>query len=300
MPKKFVEVEIIGDPALFEELTGVMLQLGFEGFWEDGNRLRTYMTMESWSIGLLEELIRDSDRVAAVHNALPPSIQTRKIKEQNWNAEWEKTIQPIQVTKRIVIKPSWRKYTPSSNQIVLTIDPKMSFGTGYHETTRMILKLIEKHCKAGMSVLDVGTGTGVLAIAAVKLGAEKSVGVDSDEWSYDNARENVQLNDAQDQVQIMRGDISVVKEQRFDMVVANIQRNVLLEILADMRARLAPDGLLLLSGLLLEDESPMIDALHGSGFRMIEELIENEWIALAARRADSSPDIKRRDQNDST
>jgi ribosomal protein L11 methyltransferase len=309
MQREYVELEIIGDPALFEDLTGLMLQRGFEGFWEEGNILKGYMNMERWSDacllaslprlasgsprrtlrrsgpdrqGVLEEIRRAVNLVAQLHGLPLPKIQTKTIEYKNWNEAWEKTIQPIQVTERIVITPTWHKYVPSPGQIVLTIDPKMSFGTGYHETTRLMLKLMEKHCKPGMNVLDVGTGTGVLAIAAVKLGAESAVGVDNDQWAYKNALENVRLNGATGRVQIILGDVASVNEQPFDMIVANIQRNVLLEIINEMCARLEPNGLLLLSGLLLDDERPMIDALHNIGFRMIEELIENEWIALAA------------------
>ena len=283
MAREYVELRIVSDQSLQEHLIGILSQLGIEGFWEDGPELKCYISNQRWSEELLQEIQSTAAMIARSSSSNAPRISYSRIADQNWNASWEATIKPIKVSDRFVIKPTWHQYQPAPDEIVLTIDPKMSFGTGYHETTRLTLKLIEKHCKRDMTVLDVGTGTGVLAIATAKLGAQMVIGVDNDEWAFANARENVALNSVEKQVQILHGELSVVPDRQFDLIVANIQRNVLLDILDGMQRRLVPGGLLLLSGLLIPDREPMLKAMDDRGFTMIEELSEGDWIALASR-----------------
>jgi len=281
MPKSFVEVDIVADASLLEALTGILTQLGFEGFWEDGSALKAYMSAERWSPSLVDEIRSVANLVARSSSSKAPTISVKTIAEQNWNEEWEKTIRPIQVTARIIITPTWHTVTPAPGQIVLTIDPKMSFGTGYHETTRLVLRMMDHSIRPGTTLLDVGTGTGVLAIAGVKLGASSAVAVDIDEWSYENALENVRLNGVQDRVRVIHGDLSAAPGSLFDMIVANIQRSIIEPILREMSSRLAPNGLLILSGLLEADEELMLQALGSRHFVVRERLFENEWLALA-------------------
>lgn len=284
MAQSFVEVEIRADEQMMEPLIGLMSQLGFEGFWEDGPTLRCFMNEARWQPDMLEEVRHMAGMLVRSGSSPVPVITSRALEEKNWNSEWEQTIRPIRVTDRIVITPTWHTYNPAPGDLVLTIDPKMSFGTGYHETTRLCLQLLEKHIAPGMRVLDVGTGTGVLAIAAIKLGASLAVGVDVDEWSFNNAGENVRLNDVHHSITILQGDITAAPSPAYDIVVANIQMNVLSPMLPEIKQRLTLDGVVLLSGLLTHDEEPMIEALHAEGFRVMEELQEHEWIAFAAHR----------------
>jgi ribosomal protein L11 methyltransferase len=158
----------------------------------------------------------------------------------------------------------------------------MSFGTGYHETTRLMLALMDQLVRPGMQLLDIGTGTGVLAIAGIKLGCSKAVGCDIDEWSFDNAKENAAKNGVNERVRIIQGDVFASPPGPFDMVAANIQLTVIVPILNELTARLAPRGVLLLSGLLLRDEEEITRMLVGQGLSLQRRLIENEWLALAA------------------
>ena len=195
MTASYVEVEISTNEELVDQLVAILSQIGFEGFWEDGTLLKCYINRNQWSPAMNEGVQTTIDRMVRSSNTTQPIVSVQFIDDRNWNEEWERTIKPIQVTERIVIKPTWHQYDAKPGEIVLTVDPKMSFGTGYHETTRLVLRLMERHIKPGVKLLDVGTGTGVLAIAGIKLGASSGVGVDIDEWSYDNALENVKLND---------------------------------------------------------------------------------------------------------
>jgi ribosomal protein L11 methyltransferase len=282
MPRSFVEVAIETDDELREKLVAVVSQLGFEGFWEDGHTLRCYMESDRWDPGLHGELLSITRMLARASSSPSPEISVATIDERNWNEEWEKTLQPIRVTDRIVVTPSWHMSGATHHGVVLIIDPKMSFGTGYHESTRLALMLIERHVRAGVRMLDVGTGTGILAIAAVKLGAGLAVGVDTDEWSYKNAQENARLNQVQEKVTVLRGDLSALAFEQFGLIAANIQRNILEAMLPALRIHLEQDGQIILSGLLQEDREPMLEALLQQGFRQIDELREGQWIAVAA------------------
>jgi len=282
MPGSYIEVEITTDPLLFDDLVGLLTVKGYEGFWEEGIRLRAYVRSEFWDGYRRRELDEAVSSFTEQHALPAPDIATRLIEDQNWNALWEEGIQPIRVSDRIVVAPTWHPYAPAPGEVVLTIDPKMSFGTGHHESTRLMIQLLEKHVRSGDTMLDVGTGTGILAIAAVKLGAASAVGVDIDEWSFGNAQENVKLNGVQERVSIVLGDIHRVPAKGFDLVAANIQRTVIEQILPEMRRRLAANGRVLLSGLLETDLEAVRAALPPHQLRIIDELHEKEWVALAA------------------
>jgi ribosomal protein L11 methyltransferase len=187
----------------------------------------------------------------------------------------------IRISDRLVIKPSFKEYNQARDEIVLTIDPKMSFGTGEHQTTKLVLQILEKHVKPGMKVLDVGSGTGILSIAAIKLGAAYAVAVDSDEICYSNCKENCERNRIQNSIEIITGEITDVKENDFDIIFANIHKEVLLEISGEIKKLLRPDKLVILSGLLIQDFDETVTHYSDAGFKLIEKQTIDEWIALA-------------------
>ncbi len=282
--KSYAEVAIRTDEQLMEHLIGILSQLGFEGFWEDGPILRSYMSTDRWNASILTEVERVVKTLHHSSTSPVPTISLTTVESKNWNEEWERTIQPIHVTDRIVIAPTWQTYTPLADEILITIDPKMAFGTGYHETTRLVLRLMEHSVRPGMTLLDFGTGTGILAIAGIKLGATRAVGVDNDAWAYENALENVRLNHVEPHVQILLGDLASVVGHRFDMIVANIQRSVIEPLLSQMCTLLTRDGMMILAGLLLNDEQPITRAVLASGCTVARTVQENEWIALLCTR----------------
>ncbi len=160
----------------------------------------------------------------------------------------------------------------------------MSFGTGEHQTTRLSLLLLQKYTKPGMRIFDIGTGTGVLAIAALKFGAAYSLGIDIDEWSLLNFAENAKLNEVDDKTEISLCEVKDVADKDFDLIAANIQKNVLLEICNDIYSHLKENGILILSGLLIEDEVDITARYTREGFRFIEKMQMDEWIALVMQK----------------
>lgn len=284
MPASHVELTILSEPSAFEDYIGILTVEGFEGFWEDGSLLRAYIPAGRWNDERGTSIAAALHRSASLRSLAPPTIRTAPVENRNWNEAWEATILPVRVTGRIIIAPTWHPVAAAHGDIVLTIDPKMSFGTGYHETTRLMLRLIERHVQAGDVLLDVGSGTGVLAIAALKLGAARAIGVDNDEWAYANARENAGLNGVTDRLELRKGDLDEVQEREFDLIVANIQRNVIEAMIGGFLSRLKPRGKLLLSGLLEVDREAIVTRLSAARLRLFDEIQENEWVALAAER----------------
>jgi ribosomal protein L11 methyltransferase len=208
--------------------------------------------------------------------------KTTLIEEQNWNQEWENSIEPVWVNERIVICPSWKKHTVSASVTVL-INPKMSFGTGHHETTRMTAQLLEQCVQQGSTWIDVGTGTGVLAILAVYCGAETVQAFDNDEWSVNNTIDNFSLNKIalKSNYSVFKADVNTVMLIQCNGITANLHKNLLdanfprfYDALSSMK------GDLLISGLLKYDRNDIVQRAQECGFQHCATVSEGEWIAI--------------------
>ena len=160
----------------------------------------------------------------------------------------------------------------------------MSFGTGEHQTTKLVLMLLEKYTASGARILDVGSGSGILAIASVKLGARHAIAIDIDEWCYDNAIENSKLNNVNDSIEVRQGEITDIKESDFDLILANIQKNILLEIAPEICNRLKLGGIVILSGLLAYDEADLKTDFSALGLSFLETKTLDSWIALVFQK----------------
>ncbi len=280
--KTFLEISITVNGNQRELLIPTLAELGCQGFQETDDSLLCYIDKSSWSDKQSQSLnaeLKNILRIISVNTV----IKFRDIVEENWNETWERTIKPIEIGNNLVIKPSWCDYENINNKIIIQIDPKMSFGTGYHETTRLTLRLLEKYVRVGCSVLDVGTGTGILAIAAVKLGAKYATGTDNDEWSINNANENIIVNQVEDKIEISNRGLSEFPDASYDVLTANLTLNTNIEFLDEFRRILRTNGILLLSGLLNKDKEEMIQHLMAKRFSIIEILTENDWIAIASQ-----------------
>lgn len=279
--EKYFQLKVTSDSSINDLIVGFLSDVGAEGFIEEGNELTCYLAEDKWKPGYKDDLVEFLSRLKAERKIETFTVDLSEVMNRDWNSLWEESIVPVEVTENIVIKPSWKTYYGAA-KIVIEIDPKMSFGTGHHETTRMMIKLLEKYVHNGNTVLDIGTGTGVLAIAAVKVGAKTCVAVDNDEWSIVNARENISRNGVESAVDLMFGEVGKVPDRQFDIVMSNLNRNTLIYIKSEIARRCG--GLLMLSGILTLDEKSIVDEFASVGFKLIESLKNAEWSALVLKR----------------
>jgi ribosomal protein L11 methyltransferase len=255
-------------------LVAELAELGFVAFQSDPDCLRAYCPATEYT-GFERRALQDwvstySPDATIRETLLPP---------RNWNAEWEKTIKPVRAGGFVILPGRYRDITPDDH-ITLWIDPKMSFGTGHHETTRLVLSALPEVCSKGDRVLDVGTGTGVLAIAAAKLGAAAVDACDTDSWSAVNAVENIRLNDVATTVRFFPGSLDDVPPACYDVVLANIQYNVLHALLPDIGRVALPSARIVLSGLLRADEAAIRARADALGFVEGHTFSEGDWIAI--------------------
>lgn len=257
-----------------EFLVAELSDLDFEGFEMEDEYLVAYIPSARW-----DDVKREHIESWLHANDIDAAFTERILDDENWNRQWEETVGPI-VVEPFLIKPTWRAAPSEIGELILLeIDPKMSFGTGYHESTRLVLRLLPEFVETGDRVLDAGTGTGILAIAAVKLGAASADAFDIDAWSQQNAAENVYLNGVPDRVTVFAGAIDSVPDVRYDLALANINLNVIIDLLADFSMRLHRGGHLLASGILRKDRIRLLEATRRQGFVLREERTEGDWWA---------------------
>jgi ribosomal protein L11 methyltransferase len=204
-------------------------------------------------------------------------LQTRTVAEEDWANAWKEYYHVTLIGERLVIRPSWREYTPKADEVVLTLDPGMAFGTGLHPTTRMCLEQIEKRVRPGMRILDVGTGSGILAIAAGKLGAGSIYAIDNSSVATESARENAAMNDLGEHIQVELGELSMEEAKRregqYDLVIANIFAEVIGAIAPQLATTVAPGGLLVVSGIIKTRRQVAEGPLLEAGLELVDESI---------------------------
>jgi len=263
-----------------QDLAGALLfQEGSVGLENLPEKVCAYFRPEISIEAVVENLQK---RLKALN--FPFDVQVEKIPAENWNENWKQNFKPFKIGRRFFIRPSWETLPAQRDRIVLTIDPGQAFGTGTHETTQLILTLMEPVIKPGMSLWDVGTGTGILAIAAAKLGLTGILAHDTDPVAVETALKNARLNQTETAIRFFVGSANAVKRRDFDVIVMNIVSGVLLELLPDVVPALKSNGWLFLSGILAEEKPAFLDQLKLYPVRVQTIKQQGEWIGLMAQK----------------
>ena len=202
--------------------------------------------------------------------------------DQDWLYKWQEHFKPTKVSERIVVKPTWESYEAKADELVIEIDPGMAFGTGTHETTSMCLQALEKYLKAEQKVLDVGCGSGILAIGAALLGAKEAIGIEIDTDAVTIAKSNVELNHLSDKIKVQYGDLTKGVDYKADIVVANLMADLVVMLTPDVARHLNAGGIYISSGILLEKEELVSEAIKAAGFSIVEVLTDGEWCCIVA------------------
>ena len=254
-----------------EIFIAALSELGFESFEETESGLKAYVQEPLWNEGAFRAL------PYLEHPDWEVIWDTDWIEPRNWNAQWEKAYDPIRVRDLCAVRAPFHKVSDGI-AFDIVISPKMSFGTGHHQTTFLMLDYLLDVDLKGKSVLDVGAGTGVLAILAGMKGAGPVTAIDIDPWSFENCRENTARN-AQDGIEVLQGEVGAVKERRYDVVLANINKNVLLADLKTYARILKREGILLLSGFYRQDLPDLQNTASDQGLHFLDSRERNEWTA---------------------
>ena len=311
---KWTEVLIKVDPQAVEAVTDILYGLGAQGvaidepvdvqklredelYWDyidekllendtEETKIMAYFSEEETNlpekIAVIREKIRNLTEFGLSIGS--GTVELSNVNQEDWESAWKQYFKPVHVTDRIVVKPEWEEYSPQEGEIVIEIDPGMAFGTGTHETTSMCINQIEKNLKAGDRVIDIGSGSGILSMAAVLLGAEKATGVDLDPVAVRVALENVELNNLQDKIEILHGNLTDVIREKADIVVANIMADIILMLLEDVREFIKDDGLFISSGIIQEKRAAVEARLLEKNFSIVEVETKGEWCAITAQK----------------
>ena len=309
-------VKIYTTTAGIDPLTGSMLDLGLQGFMiEDAQDFDEFLhdTTPHWDYvdQAVMEKMKDCETCVTIYVADNPQgmeelmqvrqilarlkaqdpdgkygrleLEMKDVDEEDWSNAWKKYYHPVQVGEHLVVCPSWEAYDRKPDEVVLTLNPGMAFGTGTHDTTRLCMELLEKYITPQDTVLDVGCGSGILAITAALLGANKIIGCDIDEVAVKVAGENAALNGVQDRISFHQGDLTSQVEGSFQIICANIVADVIIRLSEDAGRYLAKDGIFITSGIIDTREQDVLNALEQNGFQVIERRTSGGWVALACK-----------------
>ena len=312
----WTEVKIYTTTAGIDPLTGNMLDLGLQGFMiEDAQDFDEFLhdTTPHWDYvdQAVMEKMKDCETCVTIYVADNPQgmeelmqvrqilarlkaqdpdgkygrleLEMKDVDEEDWSNAWKKYYHPVQVGEHLVVCPSWEAYDRKPDEVVLTLNPGMAFGTGTHDTTRLCMELLEKYITPQDTVLDVGCGSGILAITAALLGANKIIGCDIDEVAVKVAGENAALNGVQDRIAFHQGDLTSQVEGSFQIICANIVADVIIHLSEDAGRYLAKDGIFITSGIIDTREQDVLNALEQNGFQVIERRTSGGWVALACK-----------------
>lgn len=271
-----------------ENVFGEIYHLNPADYPDEGVLIKAYLPVNSF-LGETVDAIKES-----INNLLLFDIDLGKnvvsiseVNEEEWATAWKKYYNPVKISERFTIVPTWEDYTPvSSDELIIELDPGMAFGTGTHPTTVMCIQALERTVQPGDLVVDVGTGSGVLSIAAALLEAKQVQSLDLDDVAVQSAKQNVELNNVQDRVSVSQGNLLDGVSEQADVVVANILAEVIMLFTDDVAKVVKPGGYFIASGIIQPKKQDVKDAIIASGFTVEETILMEDWVAIIAKRND--------------
>ncbi|GER66948.1 ribosomal protein L11 methyltransferase [Weizmannia acidilactici] len=269
-----------------EDRFGEIYELDPDDFPDEGVIIKAYLPINSFLGETVEEIKQAITNLATFDIDIGPNkVTISEVNEEEWATAWKKYYNPVKISEKFTIVPTWENYEPvSSDELIIELDPGMAFGTGTHPTTVMCIQALERTVKPGDTVIDVGTGSGVLSIAAAMLGAERVTALDLDEVAVHAATLNVKLNKMQDRVTVKQNDLLKGINGQADVVVANILAEVIIGFTEDAAKTVKPGGWFITSGIIRQKKDVVKDALLSSGFTIEETMVMEDWVALIAKR----------------
>jgi ribosomal protein L11 methyltransferase len=272
----YTEVRFYNDPALNEPIIAWLGESDFDMFEERSDGVNAYIQASHFNEHDLIEAL------SAIPGAKNIRYDVSLIKDQNWNSKWESNFEPVMISDQVFIRAPFHE-SRKGFRFEIVIEPKMSFGTGHHATTVLMMELMLADDFKDKSVLDMGCGTGILSILAEKIGASNVIAVDIEEWAFENCRENTEKNGAA-HIVVFKGDKNVVRGKYFDIILANINRNILLDDMKDYSAMLNNTGVLYLSGILTDDKTVILKKADDCGMYLLSQAEKGNWLALTLKK----------------
>ena len=279
MESGWIEVSIDA-PIDAGELLALLDDPSFAGAWQEDGVIHLYCPAERWSAAKLASIQKE---VGALGCASDRGLTWACLPEQDWNARWAASVEPLRVGQRVVIRPSWKEAALRPGDIELVIDPKQAFGTGHHATTQLLIERLEELIRGGEHVVDVGTGSGILAMVALRLGAASALGIDSDPTALACAREYARLNGFGEELQLRGGsgeELGTHSSSPADVLLANLDRKTLLTSGTSLLSVLKPGAVLVVSGILVENAEEIAALFTERGGVPAQVLRRDEWVAL--------------------
>ncbi len=257
-------------------LIAQLAEIGYESFVESDTGLLAYIPTEEFDAEALNSL------PVIETNMFDISFEYAEIEEENWNAVWESNYEPVLIADRCYVRAPFHTPHPRAAYDIV-VEPKMSFGTAHHETTFLVAQLMLEQDFKGKRVLDMGTGTGVLAILAHKMGAKEIVAIDNDEWAYTNAKENLERNEVTN-AEVILGDAGDIRDEAYDIIIANINRNILVSDMNSYAKVLKSNGVILLSGFYEHDRIIVEKEAAQNNIQALKHVEKNDWVAVAGQK----------------
>lgn len=286
MPPNWIEV-CIQQPLDAGELLSRLDDPDVQGAWEDQGLVHLYWPEDQWNEERLRSLRMVISNLASSCREVPVSV--KRVPSQDWNEAWARSVRPLRIG-RLVVRPSWEPVTLDPNDIEIVLDPKQAFGTGHHATTRMLLMWLQQDIRGGEIVLDVGSGSAILAMAAVKLGARSALGLEIDPVAVDCAREYVAENGLNDKIHIMCGTWADLPQERrvaTNLVLANLDRQAVLHLAGELADLARRGAKVLVSGILVEQEAEIVNHFSSLDLVRSKRCQEEGWVAMQFFRPES-------------